>query len=625
MYRQSRTLFLALVVIILSMFLGNLQAAAQVAPVDCQIVIAPDCSREVKASAQDMSLMLTEMTGKDYPVVTDEVPIADREIVVGRNRHLNAMNLDIDWTRINPDGYTIRKVGNSLVITGGPERGTLNGIYVFLEKYLGCRWFAPDCTVIPKRNELTFPDITVEETPAFRWRGLMVSNIIESFELATPSLWGVRNRGNYFTFTMYWKDFKNHPLMTGIWREAVSSIHTLGHDLLVSTEKYYDKHPEYFALVGGKRIREAPEVQLCLTNPEVVQVVAQNSKEWIARDPGANMMNLSLGDNPNMCQCETCRDSYAKYGVSGTVIRFVNQAGEIIAKEYPDILTSTLAYWTTHNTPTGGVRPSERSIVDAGYLDTCRYHALDECQYNLSREYLKVLKGWIAIAPSRVRLWLYTYGFGPQMHRFQRNYRLFKAIGVSGFYMDDGWTNVDNRLLKPYDLYQYLHAKLMWDPQTDLKQTVREFCQAFYGPAGHELEQYYHTINDEVSYTEDPLAPLAMKSLPGLHCRSESPPLNLKSMRRLDALFERAEAKVPDDEIKLKRIRQARLFLQYQILCHSPQNEPMFARAVRDVPGAAKEAGLSKVPNVHLGGGTLQDIATFVKAMSSPGKGAKKE
>ena len=343
MYRPSRNLFLALVAIVLpAVFLGAPQAAAQVTTVDCQIVIAPDCGREVKASAQDMSSILTEMTGKDSPVVTDEVPNADREIVVGHNRHLAAMNLDIDWARSNPDGYTIRKAGSSLVITGGPERGTLNGIYVFLEKHLGRRWFAPGCTVIPKRNELTFPDVS-------------------------------------------------------------------------------------------------------------------------------------------------------------------------------------------------------------------------------------------------------------------------------------------NRALEPYDLYQYRHAKLMWDPHTDLKQTVREFCQAFYGPAGDELEQYYHTLNDESSYAEDPLAPSPMKALPGFHCRSSSPPLNLKSLWHLDALFERADAKVRDDAIRLKRIRQTRLFLQYQILCYSPRNEPMFARAVRDFPGAAKEAGLSQLSNVHLGGGTTQDLVTFVKARSSPDEGAKKE
>jgi len=42
MYHQSQTLFSAVVVIALSMIFGNLQAAAEVAPVDCQIVIAPD-------------------------------------------------------------------------------------------------------------------------------------------------------------------------------------------------------------------------------------------------------------------------------------------------------------------------------------------------------------------------------------------------------------------------------------------------------------------------------------------------------------------------------------------------------------------------------------------------------
>ena len=107
MYHHSKTLFSVLAVIVLAVFFGN-SCDARAAEVDCQIVIAPDCRREVKAAAKDMSSMLTEMTGKDYPVVTDEVPLAEREIIVGRNRHLKALDLKINWDKIGSDGYTIR-------------------------------------------------------------------------------------------------------------------------------------------------------------------------------------------------------------------------------------------------------------------------------------------------------------------------------------------------------------------------------------------------------------------------------------------------------------------------------------------------------------------------------------
>jgi len=592
--------------------------------VDFPIVIAPDCGREVKAAAEDLASMLRQMTGKGYPVTTDEEPLQGREIIVGNNRHLKEIGLKPDWQKIHPDGYIIRKSGERLVIAGGPERGTLNGIYEFLEKYLGCRWFAPDCTVIPKRKEIEFPDIDIQERPAFRWRGLQVRN-------SNYVKWAARNRGNYYCQTfgsvdreeggrryLSWGRFRSRPLNTGIWWEARWHVHNLGHDLLLPTGKYFDKHPEYFSLVGGKRIRK--KAQPCLTNPAVVQIVAENAKKYIASDPDGRMMDISLGDHGNMCECKPCWDSNAKYGRSGTYFRLVNKVVEIIRKDYPDVLINTLAYWPVEAPPRGGVKPHEKVIVEAGYLQACRYHTFDECEYNRSRGYLETLKKWIALAPDRVMLWLYTYGNGPQMHRFERSYKLFRDIGVKGFFL------CHHMRAKPFqmdDLEQYLHARLMWDPDTDIKKTIQEFCLAFYGAAGPELAEYFHAINDESAYTGTNIK--QMKEFAGFHCRTAAPPLNLKTMRQLDPLLERAAANVKDDPLRLKRVQQARLFLQHDILCHSPLEEAMFDRARRDFPLAAASIGLTQVNNPHLNGGTRQDIETFIKAMSLPGKWPKEK
>ena len=109
-----------------------------------------------------------------------------------------------------------------------------------------------------------------------------------------------------------------------------------------------------------------------------------------------------------------------------------------------------------------------------------------------------------------------------------------------------------------------------------------------------------------------------------MHGSTNPPPMNLKAMKELDELFQDAEKKVKEDPTLLGRLRQARLFLQYNILSHSPQNRPMFARALRDFPVAAKEAGLTtRINNVHLNAGTGQYLDDFVKAMAKPGRGIK--
>ena len=41
----------------------------------------------------------------------------------------------------------------------------------------------------------------------------------------------------------------------------------------VSPDEFFDTHPEYFSEIGGVRVRE--ETQLCLTNPDLLDIVAE--------------------------------------------------------------------------------------------------------------------------------------------------------------------------------------------------------------------------------------------------------------------------------------------------------------------------------------------------------------
>jgi len=408
--------------------------------------------------------------------------------------------------------------------------------------------------------------------------------------------------------------------MTGIWYEAFYHIHELGH--LVPAEKYFDEHPEYFALIGGKRIKE--KTQPCLTNPGLIQLVIERVREWIRRYPQARIVDVSMLDWGNWCQCPTCRASYAKYGRNGTHLWFANKVAEDIEEDYPDILISALtSYANDRPAPLGGIRPRKNVMIKAGYVSACRYHALDDCERNLRHGYARDLRDWCDITPGRVLLWLYPYGTGAQMHGLERTYRLVRDLGVKGIFLCDG-VGRGPKYMQLYDLEQYLHAKLMWDPSTDVEKTVREFCEAFYGPAAAEMVEVYHLMNDGASYTMEGISPPKLAEFPGFHCQTSPPPLTLKAMKQLDELFGRAEPKVKTDPVRLKRVHQGRLFLQYNILCDSPQEEEMFAKAVRDFPAAAREAGLTQVINQHTEW-KRQDVDEFATAMSQPGKGKKKD
>ena len=66
----------------------------------------------------------------------------------------------------------IKTVGEDVVLLGGNDRGQLYSVYTFLENYLGCRFFAKDCTVTPKRNPLILSSVegpAIEHFHFNRW------------------------------------------------------------------------------------------------------------------------------------------------------------------------------------------------------------------------------------------------------------------------------------------------------------------------------------------------------------------------------------------------------------------------------------------------------------------------
>ena len=109
-----------------------------------RIVVPAGADVSTKAVAEDFAGILNEITGATFPVVTDETEAESSEIIVGRD---NARRKTLDLADMPEDfaqgEYEIRTAGDHLVIEGGPPRGTINGMYGFLQDHLGCRWFTP--------------------------------------------------------------------------------------------------------------------------------------------------------------------------------------------------------------------------------------------------------------------------------------------------------------------------------------------------------------------------------------------------------------------------------------------------------------------------------------------------
>ena len=124
-----------------------------------RIVIPESASPSERRGAEELQRFLEQMSGARLPISTDEGRIGEKEIILGDNAHLRAIDIWIDFEDLGDEGFVIRTVTPHLVIAGGSKRGTMYGVYAFLEEHLGCRWFTSKLSHIPVREHLAIGHI----------------------------------------------------------------------------------------------------------------------------------------------------------------------------------------------------------------------------------------------------------------------------------------------------------------------------------------------------------------------------------------------------------------------------------------------------------------------------------
>ena len=225
------------------------------------ILISEAASPSEQRAAGELQRFIEEMTGAHLPIITDgEEPEGDL-VLVGDSNQVRKLGLKIPFDTLGAEGFVLRTDGAHLVIAGGKPRGTMYGVYTFLER-LGCRWFTTEVSVIPKKPTLVVKPLNEWQKPTFEYREPF-------FTEAADKDWAARNRVN--------GSFQKLDASTGgkvSYYPFVHSFYTI-----LPPKEYFQDHPEYYALVNGKR--RGDDAQLCLTNPDVLRLTIQTVLKWI--------------------------------------------------------------------------------------------------------------------------------------------------------------------------------------------------------------------------------------------------------------------------------------------------------------------------------------------------------
>ena len=93
---------------------------------DYRIVISQTADAATVNAANELSAYLAKIIGVTLPVVTDDTPAAEREIIVGIAR--DAEDVIPNIAALGEDGFVIRVCENKLYLLGASGRGNLYAV-----------------------------------------------------------------------------------------------------------------------------------------------------------------------------------------------------------------------------------------------------------------------------------------------------------------------------------------------------------------------------------------------------------------------------------------------------------------------------------------------------------------
>ncbi len=444
-------------------------------------IVTPDNASPAETyAASELQTYLTQIADVKLPRVAEGEAAAGPAFYVGKCKRLDKTLLE-QADKLGTDGVVVKSSDKDFVLLGKDNRGQVYAAYVFLERFCGCRFLAPDCTITPKQPKLTLPDIDYRYAPPFVYRDDLYHDVSDwqfaaRLKLNGANIWQclgqpVPDTQGRFTGVLIW------PF-----------VHTAA--AIAPGNVYFATHPEYYSLVGGKRICEAISGQLCFTNPNVIELAKTQALKWIEQTPNLTAVDISQNDawpgRWGCCECETCmavvKEEDAQHG---TILRLVNAVADAVKAKYPDKYVETLAYQYSIAAPKV-TRPRDNVIIRLCH-HACYFHGIGDEE--LSKPYRAAIDDWRKIAKS---IWVWHYGVNfwdylapnPNLNGLVDDIRYYAAHGVNGVMLQGNLQGSGSELS---NFRQYLTAQLLWDPNQDPMKIRSEFCAGYYGPVSDEV------------------------------------------------------------------------------------------------------------------------------------------
>ncbi len=417
------------------------------------IVIPVEASERHQAISDSFADMLERISGAEFSILTEagQASAIRLEIKNGPKPKISER-----------EHYSIRSDSNGLILQGTTELALEHAVWDLLHR-LGYRQFFPGekWEIIPTIDKLTVA-IDTRQAPDYQSRRIWYGFGFWDHNRDAWSEWNKRNR-----------------MADGM---KLNTGHAYGR-IIRKKQAVFDAHPEYYALVDGKR-QIKPGAKLCIGNPEVRKVAVDYALDYFANDIEADCVSVDPSDGGGWCECDLCQ---AIGPASDRALLLANEVVEAVSVKFPGKFVGMYAY-NVHSTPPSlEVRANVIISVATAFIkngqkveDIMSGWAAKGATLGV-REYYSV-STWDRDMPGRAR--------GSNLDYLAETIPNFYKMG--GRYMSseasDNWAC--------NGLGYYFASRVLWDVKEaeNREEIVEDFLEQSFGAAKEPMRAFYELI-----------------------------------------------------------------------------------------------------------------------------------
>ena len=472
----------------------------------------------VRFAAAELTNFLSRATGRQVPVVGAPRP--------GRTAILLGDASGMDVASLSRDAFVVSVCDGRIAIAGRDdprkdpvqtvvagrdgrfERGTLFGVYDFLEREIGCRFYFPgelgEC--VPKFDVKDVGEGVRKVAPAFRVRRWYDGANAKWFEGGKDEA-AVRERMT-----------RLNAMRLRMETESIPCCH--GQNAFQYVKRFGKTHPEYFMkLKDGTRFNHAIAPgcshfgQICFSSGAMEEMY-QDVKAYLTGKPassrglerwgyncvGGKYVDIMANDAFFSCLCGKCRPRESHAGG-------VHDASEMVWEETVKI-ANRLTAEGVGGYVTQMVYPPYRRVPEVAIPSNVLVMVAERGPWaksdpkGMERDNAE-LRGWAEKLGRPVWTWTYP---GKHMEHVFPGIPNFTPRAVGEYYKAVAPWTFGTFMESETDAYLYNHmnyymlSRASWDPGFDVDATLDEYYALMYGPAEKPAKAFLEALEEKWVY-----------------------------------------------------------------------------------------------------------------------------